>query len=157
MKRFPFLEICIGLAAIILICLLGFPQYKSIKIKNKRYVVRTNMYTVRAAVENFAAYHEGLFPAGIKEIEPFLEDSLYPLNPYTNKPIKCDAVFTYEEKDKMPSLKGKPGNFAYGCYIAPGREGPDGYVVIGFDEKGEPLCEQSPSGEITLIILRNSE
>ncbi len=42
------------------------------------------MYKLKAAVEQYAAFHDGKYPTSIQQIEEFFE---YPVNPYTGKPL----------------------------------------------------------------------
>ncbi|MCK4352356.1 hypothetical protein KAW65_03000 [candidate division WOR-3 bacterium] len=161
MKKFPLLEILIGVSICLLIWLLGYPQYKESASISKRYQARVNMYTLRAAIENYAAYNEGKFPVELKDFETFLT---CPLNPYTGKPVEKGniQIFQYDSKEepkeqspdsKNGRLHGGPGAMAYGYFIAPGDTLPIAYGVIGFDKSGKPLSEKTPSGKIKLFVL----
>lgn len=164
MKRFPGIEIGIGFASIVLIWILGYPQYEALQEKNKRYAVMVNMYTIKAAVENYAAYNEGIFPKNLKEIEIYLENHTYPLNPYTNIPMKCDTVLIYEDRDELKKvspeskngrIKGKPGNFAYGYVLE--KENVIAYGILGFDEEGRTIREKDPAGNVTIVVLTEND
>jgi len=90
--RFPWLEILLAIAVCALIYIVGFPQYKDRELMNKRYKVRVNMYTLRAACEKYAAWNKGKFPASADDIGEFLEGKL--INPYTGKLMTVQTVDT---------------------------------------------------------------
>lgn len=159
--RFPLVEILIVILAGVLIWLLGYPQYEEKARINQKYQVRVNMYTLRAAIENYAAYNEGRFPREIEEIRTFFEP---PINPYKNKKIEVNdiKVFEYDSREgpkqqapdsKNGRMRGEPGGLAYGYYIWPGDSIPDVYGIIGFDETGKPLAEKLPSGELRVFTI----
>lgn len=157
------LNILIVIAACALVWVLGYPQYQESVRISKRYQVNVNMYTLRAAVENYAAYNEGKFPTQLEDFESFFT---YPINPYTNKTLnKANIqIFQYdvrgEAKERSPGskngrLRGAPGGLAYGYFIALGEEYPTAYGIVGFDEDGKPLAEKLPSGEVELFLLND--
>lgn len=161
-SRFPVLELSILILVGALVWLLAYPQYKEQEEINKRYRVMVNMYTLRAAVENYAAYNEGKFPKLPEEFKPFFTP--LPTNPYKNKLIDAENVvlFRYntrdEPKESSPTSRnsrmcGDPGGLGYGYYIAAGDTVPSAYGIIGFDEKGLPLAEKRPSGEVHIFVI----
>jgi len=90
--RFPWLEILLAVVFCALVYIVGFPQYKDRELVNKRYKVRVNMYTLRAACEKYAAWNGGKFPVSIDDIGEFLEGKL--VNPYTGKFMTIQTVDT---------------------------------------------------------------
>jgi len=161
MKRFPKLELLIGIAACVLIWLLGYPQYREKVTMSKLYHVKVNAYTLRAAIEKYAAYNEGNFPVKVEEFGEFFTPLV---NPYTNKPVTGSEikVFQYdsrgESKEQSPTsengrLRGAPGTLAYGVFIGPGDEYPSAYGIVGFGQDNTPIAEKLPSGEVKLFVL----
>ncbi len=183
MKRFPFLEILIVVFIGLLVYLLGRPQYAAAKRGANDYGVYSNMYTLRAAVENYAAYNLGAFPVSASQIQEYLSILGEKIkNPYTNEEIQFpdtivseegdtiitegDAIiFTYEFRDepkethensKNGRMRGLPGGLAYGYYIPPGDSIAKVYGIIGFDGDGKPIADRNPAGVIELKVLINS-
>lgn len=161
----PWLEIAIFVSAVILVVLLGYPQYKEKAEISKRYQVIVSSYSLQAAVENYAAYNDGKFPSDLAEVEKFYTP---PANPYSNKPItlKDIQVFAYDLRSETndskgdsrnATLKGSPGGLAYGYFIAPADSLPSSYGIVGFDKTGKPLAEKLPSGEIKVFVLSSEE
>ncbi|MCK4307552.1 hypothetical protein KAW50_04920, partial [candidate division WOR-3 bacterium] len=155
------LEILIVVLVGALIWILGHPQYEEKDKINKRYQVRVNMYTLRKAVENYAAYNEGKFPNSPQD---FKELYTPPLNPYQKKSINQEdiVIFQYsskeEPKNQSPDsqngkIHGPPGGLAYGYFIAEEDTLPCAYGILGFDNKGVPLAEKLPSGETKIFVL----
>ncbi|MDI6840641.1 MAG: hypothetical protein QMD71_07330 [bacterium] len=164
-KRFPWLEFLIGVSACSLLWLLGYPQYEERATIAKRYQVRVNMYTLAAAIENYAAYNNGKFPTQLADFAEFFAP---PINPYTHKPIGKEEIkiFQYESKDepraksiesKNGRLRGAPGTLAYGYFITPEDTLPSAYGIVGFGQDGAPLADRLPSGEIEVFILHESD
>lgn len=163
MKKFrlPVLEIVIVILAATLIWLLGYPQYKERDEISKRYRVMVNMYTLRAAIENYAAYNGGKFPKSPEDFKPFF---IPPTNPYQNKLINAEDVliFQYSAKDEPKETSvdsrngricGDPGGLAYGYYTNPGDTIPNAYGILGFDKNGVPLAEKQPSGRTQVFVI----
>ena len=160
-KSSPWLEILIVVLIGALIWILGYPQYEEKDKINKRYQVRVNMYTLRKAIENYAAYNEGKFPNSPQDFKEFYTP---PLNPYQKKSINPEdiVIFQYsskeEPKNQSPDsqngkIHGPPGGLAYGYFIAEEDTLPCAYGVLGFDDKGVPLAEKLPSGETKILVL----
>ena len=164
-RHFPWLEVLIGLSACSLLWLLGYPQYEEKASIAKRYQVRVNMYTLAAAIENYAAYNSGHFPTQVADFAEFFTP---PINPYTHKPIGKDEIkiFQYDSRDesrdksvdsKNGRLHGAPGTLAYGYFISPADTFPSAYGIVGFGQDGMPLADRLPSGEVELFILHESD
>ena len=157
----PWLEILIVVLAGVLIWLLGYPQYEENIEINKRYQVRVNMHTLRAAIENYAAYNKGKFPRSSEEFKEFFST---PSNPYSNKSInpKDIIIFQFDSKEepkeqspdsKNGRIRGTAGGLAYGYFIAEEDSFPSAYGILGFDTQGRPLAEKLPSGETKVFVL----
>jgi hypothetical protein len=95
MRKFPGLELLIVICAGILVYILAHPQYDSVQENRRRYKLITNMYTLKAAVENYAAYNNGAFPTKPSQIKKFVSLIGQEIeNPYTGKPLTF-PVFLY--------------------------------------------------------------
>ena len=183
MRRFPIWEILIVILVVILVYLLGKPQFTAAERTSNDYTVYSNMYTLKAAVENYAAYNKGVFPISAYQIEEYLSiigEKI--VNPYTKKEIRFPeimissegdttiiesdvTIFTYEFRDepkeksedsKNGRLKGIPGGLAYGYFIPPGDSVAKAYGIIGFNGDGRPIADKNPAGRIELKILTES-
>lgn len=164
-SRFPILEILIIVLTVVLVWLLGYPQYEEKNNIEKKYKVRVNMYTLRAGVENYAAYNNGKFPKDLH----LLKDFFVPVvSPYTGKSIELKdiSVFQYtskeEPKENTPEskngrMKGKPGGLAYGYFVGADSSqaslSVSAYGIIGFDKEGFPLAEKLASKKIEVFVL----
>ncbi|MEA3431062.1 MAG: hypothetical protein U9R01_00050 [candidate division WOR-3 bacterium] len=183
MRRFPFLEILIVILVILLVYLLGKPQYTAAKRSTNDYTVYSNMYTLKAAVENYAAYNVGTFPTTTFQIQEYLSIlGKEIINPYTNEEIHFPEIvispegdttvtegdviiFTYDFKEeskeinedsKNGRMRGMSGGLAYGYYIPPGDSVARTYGIIGFDGNGNPIADRTPAGVIELRVLVSS-
>jgi len=183
MRRFPFLEMLIVILVILLVYLLGRPQYTAAKRRTNDYTVYSNMYTLKATVENYAAYNFGAFPVSASQIQEYLSilgEEI--INPYTSEEIHFPdimvseegstiitegdvIIFTYEFRDepkethedsKNGRMRGLAGGLAYGYYIPPGDSVARAYGIIGFDGDGKPIADRNPSGVIELRVLVDS-
>ena len=158
--RFPILEILIVISTVVLVWLLGYPQYEEKSNIEKKYRVRVNMYTLRAGVENYAAYNNGKFPEDLNDIKDFFAPAL---SPYTGKLIELKDIPTFQytskeepkentQESKNGRMKGEPGGLAYGYFM-----GADSlvsaYGIIGFDKEGSPLAEKLASKKIEVFVL----
>jgi Tfp pilus assembly protein PilE len=165
MKRsgFPLLETSIVISAIALIWLLGYPQHQEGDKRAKKYQVMVNMYTLRAAIENHAAYNEGRFPMHSQDFKEFFTP---PANPYQDRKIEAEEItmFEYKSRDETKELSvtsrngrmsGNPGGLAYGYFINPEDSIATvvAYGIIGFDDQGIPLAEKLPSGQTKLFVI----
>jgi Tfp pilus assembly protein PilE len=160
---FPLLETSIVLSAIVLVWLLAYPQHKEGDRRAKRYEVMVNTYTLRAAIENYAAYNEGKFPMHHRDFKEFFT----PLsNPYQARKIEAEdiTVFEYKSRDEAKEhsvtsrngrMSGEPGGLAYGYFAHPDDSTATvvAYGIIGFDDKGIPLAEKLPSGQTKLFVI----
>jgi Tfp pilus assembly protein PilE len=183
MRRFPFLEILIVILVVLLVYLLGKPQYAAAERSANDYTVYSNMYTLKAAVENYAAYNTGAFPVSASQMQEYLSMLGKRItNPYTNEEIHFPniiispegdttvtegdvIIFAYEfreepketnEDSKNGRMRGMPGGLAYGYYIPPGDSVARAYGIIGFDGDGRPIADRNPAGVIELRVLVNS-
>lgn len=183
MRRFPIWEILMVILVVFLVYLLGKPQYMAAERTSNDYTVFSNMFTLRAAVENYAAYNAGAFPKSASQIEEYLSilgEKI--VNPYTKEEIRFPEItvtpqgdtaiiegdvmiFQYEfrEEPKERSvdsrngrLKGKPGGLAYGYFIPPGDTVAGAYGIVGFDGDGKPIADKNPAGVIELRVLTES-
>ncbi len=177
-------NVLIVVLAIALVYLLGRPQYIHSKKLAADYAVYSNMYTLKAAAENYAAYNEGAFPVSAEELKEYLSllgEEI--VNPYTKETIRFPVmefspegdttiekgdieIFVYEFREenrekhtdsKNGSLRGTPGGYAYGYYIPPGDSVAKAYGIIGFNKNGEPLSDKNPAGGVTIKVLINSD
>jgi hypothetical protein len=159
--RFPGLEFLIVVLIGILVWILGYPQYKEKEEINKRYRVMVNMYVLRAAIENYAAYNDGKFPKSAEEFKPYFTP---PPNPYSDKPINGEdvTIFQYsggeEAKNNSPDskngrIRGTPGGLGYGYFVSPGDSLVSAYGIIGIDKSGASLSEKLPSGRMQVLVI----
>ncbi|MBI4722510.1 MAG: hypothetical protein HY769_05870 [Candidatus Stahlbacteria bacterium] len=157
-SRFPLLEIGITVLAVILVWLIGYPQYAEKRELSKRYRVIVNMYALRAGVENFAALNHGKFPKSIQELNTPL------INSYLNNSINAKdiTIFRYSSKEEAKNnasnskngrMCGNPGGLGYGYFICPEYILACGYGIIGFDNYGIPLVEKLPSGKVQILVI----
>ncbi len=183
MRRFPFLGILIVILVVFLVYLLGKPQYIAAERNTNDYTVYSNMYTLKAAVEDYAACNTGAFPISASQIQEYLSELGEKIvNPFSKEEIRFPnivispegdttitggdvVIFTYEFRDEQKEthensrngkVRGKPGGLAYGYYIPPGDSVARTYGIIGFDGDGKPLADRNPAGVIELRVLVNS-
>ncbi len=152
------LEIGISILAVILVWLIGYPQYIEKEEISKRYRVIVNMYTLRAAVENFAAYNHGKFPKSREVFHTLL------IKYYLSHAIKTEdiTIFRYSSKEEVKNnsynskngrMCGKPGALGYGYFICPEDTLACAYGIIGFDHNGTPLVDKLPSGKMQVLVI----
>ena len=152
------LEIGISILTVILVWLIGYPQYIEKEEISKRYRVIVNMYALRAGVEKFAAYNHGKFPKSREEFHTPL------INPYLNNSINAKdiTIFRYSSKEETKNnaynskngrMCGKPGALGYGYFICPEDTLACAYGIIGFDNYGIPFVEKLPSGKIQVLVI----
>lgn len=162
--RFPFLEILIGVAALYLLYIIISPQYHKSEEERKELATRLNMYVVRVAVENYAAYHRGVFPDSVAQLSDYLESGY--LNPYSQEPMGTSQIirFSYEirgdNKDNSREgrngrVRGEPGKVAYGTYIPLGDSVVREYGIIGIAHGGSPLTIPDPAGKELVFVLHD--
>ncbi len=168
---------------VVLVYLLGRPQYRASERRSNDYTVYSNMYTLKAAVEYYAAYNKGTFPVSASQIKEYisaLDENI--IDPYTKEEIRFPEItitqdgdttitegdvtlFEYEFRDEPKEksvdsrngrLKSDPGGLAYGYFIPPGDSLARAYGIIGFDGDGKPIADRNPAGVIELRVLTES-
>lgn len=163
-RKFPILEILIGIAALCLLYIILYPQYRRIEATNKEMATKLNMYAVKVAVENYAAYKQGVFPDSVGEFSQYLEGGY--VNPCTKELIDSAQimVFSYknhgDNKDNSPEsanrrMRGEPGKIGYGTFIPPGATTVAEYGIIGFGEDGSPITILDPAGKKLVFLLHD--
>lgn len=177
-------NVLIAVLFIILVFLLGRPQYILSRKMASNHAVYSNMHTLRAAAEKYAAYNEGVFPVSAEELKQYLSllgEEI--LNPFTNENIQFPIIkispegdtiiqqgdvkiVTYQFRDqhkeqgedsKNSRLRGRPGGLSYGYYIPPGDSLARAYGIVGFDEDGMPIADPNPAGGVIVRVLINLE
>ena len=174
MRRFPLVEIAIVLTAAALIYILERPRYEANKEEQHRLDAVHNLYTYRAAVERFAAYNDGHYPASPDTVEPYLEggDLLagapgeYPPNPYaggvlSRRDIHWREYHTIGDNRDDSSTgpngtqTGAPGSISISWFTPPGETLAIEYGLITFDTDGTPVYYTDPSGAKRIIVVQN--
>ncbi len=145
------LDICIAVAFVLLMFIVIKPQYELAKINANRSKLQSSMFTVKAGMERYIAFHQGVKPTDLTEIYENIAAIEIPINPYTNKEISIDdiLVFKYDVprdfEDTSPEgvngkQSGEPGQIGIGFFTPLGTDSiPTKYGIIGFDENGNPL------------------
>ncbi|RKZ24581.1 hypothetical protein DRQ20_06815 [bacterium] len=160
------LDALIAIAFIYLIYMLVWPQYTSIKEKNLEAKVKANLYEIRCAVEQYAAYNNGYFPKSVDDFIPYLHEGKFPVNPYTGSPLTKDDIKTHQyiaptdPKDDSPNgvngkFRGEPGKIVYAFFIPPGDTLPTAYGLVGFNKNGEPIFYIDPGKKKHIFVLHN--
>ncbi|TET18115.1 MAG: hypothetical protein E3J78_06845 [Candidatus Cloacimonadota bacterium] len=159
------MNVLIFFALLFLIYMIVYPNYKTIRRENKIADVKTNMYQIRAAVENYAAFNEGKYPRTHKEFKKYINNGSLPANPYTLVQMTDDEIidnvysdpiaFEDDNPDGVNSfLKADPGTIFYSVYASPG----DStfiihYALVGMDEKGQSIIFIDPGLKKHIYIL----
>ncbi len=159
------LNVIIILAMILLVYMIVYPNYKSIAKGNKIEDVKTNMYRLQVAIENYAAFNNGRYPILLKDFREFIDKGSLPENPYTQVSMTDDEVIkhiyddpvAYENKDidgPNAELKGEPGSIFYAIYRSPG----DStfvvhYSIIGIAYDGKPIIYVDPGQKKHIFLL----
>jgi len=161
-RRVPVLEVLIGIATLSLLYVIIYPQYREIEEANREVATKLNMYGVKVAVENYAAYNRGVFPDSIGQFSKYLESGY--VNPYTQEPIDSSQIvlFSYEmhddNKDNNPEgpngrVRGEPGQIAYGTYVPLGDSVVREYGIVGLVKDGSPLTVSDAAGKELIFVL----
>ena len=161
-RRFPGLEILIGIAILTLLYVIIYPQYREIEEGNREIATKLNMYAVKVAVENYASYNRGAFPDSIEQFNKYLENGY--INPYTQEPLDSSQIvlFSYEmhddNKDNNPEgpngrVRGQPGQIAYGTYIPLGDSVVREYGIVALVKDGSPLTISDAAGKELVFVL----
>jgi len=161
-RRVPVLEVLIGIATLSLLYVIIYPQYREIEEANREVATKLNMYGVKVAVENYAAYNRGVFPDSIGQFSKYLASGY--VNPYTQEPIDSSQIvlFSYEmhddNKDNNPEgpngrVRGEPGQIAYGTYVPLGDSVVREYGIVGLVKDGSPLTVSDAAGKELIFVL----
>lgn len=173
-RKFPIVEIGIIVAAAALIYVLERPRYQTNRAKLRQSDAVYNLYVYKVAIEEYAAYNNGVFPASPDKIEPYLEGGnresqtpgLYPQNPYTGQALTKKNIrwVTYDNitdsRDDHPKgANGRqiapPGWISVGWFIPPGESLATDYGLITFGIEGKPIHKKDPSGQEHVIVIHN--
>lgn len=160
------LNIIIFIAVLFLIYMILYPNYKDIQRENKIVDVKTTMYTLKVAVENFAAFNEGRYPLKFSEFKKYVDNEAL-INPYTLVPMTEEEIvdhiysdpvaFEDDEPDGINAkLKGEAGVIFYSTYRSPG----DStfvihYCFVGISAKGEAISYLDPGQKKHIFILHD--
>ncbi|OQX56158.1 MAG: hypothetical protein B5M53_02865 [Candidatus Cloacimonas sp. 4484_209] len=162
-----FLNVLIFFALLFLVYVIVYPSYKSIKRGNKVEDVKTNMYTLRVAVENFAAFNGGKLPLSFSECKNYVDNGMLPVNPYTLEPMTDDEIIDHRYADPVAyeddkpdgvnsKLRGDPGSIFYCTYRSPGDSTlVTHYAFIGLNEEGKPIIYIDPGKRKHIFILHD--
>jgi len=162
-----FLNVIIVLAIILLVYMIVYPNCKDIQKGNKIEDVKTNMYILRVAVENYAAFNDGKYPLDLQSFRNFIDNGTLPKNPYTLISMTEDEIINhiygdpvaYEDNTIDGSnalLKGEPGSILYAIYPSPG----DStfvvhYAFIGIAEDGKPITYVDPGQKKHIFLIHD--
>jgi len=162
-----FLNVIIFFAIVLLMYMILYPNYKDIQKENKIADVKTNMYTLRAAVENFAAFNQGKYPHAFREFKKYVNNGMLPTNPYTLMAMTDDEIigniyidpvaFEDDSPDGVNAkFKGEPGVIFYSVYRSPG----DTtfiihYSLVGINEEGKPITFTDPGQKKHIFIIHD--
>lgn len=146
-----FLNFLIVIAVIFLVYMIVYPNYKKIQKENKIADVKTNMHTLRVAIENFAAFNGGKYPFGFRDYKQYIDGGILPVNPYSIMPMTDDEIINSIYTDPIAfednsidgvnaTFKGEPGAIFYNVYRSPG----DTtfiihYTLVGINKEGNPI------------------
>ncbi len=158
------LDILIIIAFSALLYILIKPQYHNAKVTTKERKLHSNMYTVKAAIERYRAFHEGKIPFSTYDIFENMEALEVPVNPYTETRMSTYQLnkFSYDVPSQIEStdtngfhsdLRGNPGDIMIGYYttITPKDTVPLNYSIIGLNSKGKALTVKE--GEKVRIVV----
>ncbi len=160
------LNILILIALGALLYVIEAAPYKERKTWNKQALVKHNMYTLKASVQEYISYNNGKIPSNIEDATMYLHDSM--INPYTGKILTQGDIqlFKYDvpgdSKDtKLNStnarMKGAPGTLAYGYFIPFGDTAVTEYGIIGFGADSLPIYDinETTQKKESIIVLHN--
>lgn len=161
------LNVFIFLAVLFLLYMILYPSYKKIQRENEVADVKTNMYTLRTAVENFAAFNEGQYPLRFSEFKQYVDGGTLPMNPYTSVVMTDDEVIDHIYRDPIgfeddtpdgvnSKFEDDPGVIYYSIYRSPGDST---YVIhysfVGINEEGKPITYLDPGQKRHIFILHD--
>jgi Tfp pilus assembly protein PilE len=161
------LNVFIVLAVLFLVYMIVYPNYKSIQRENKIADVKSNMYFLRMAIENYAAFNVGRYPLTYREFKKYLNGGDLPDNPYTLVQMTDDEIIDHVYNDPVAyeddspdgengRLTGEPGAIYFATYRSPG----DStfvihYTLIGMDENGKPILFIDPGQKKHVFLLHD--
>jgi Tfp pilus assembly protein PilE len=161
------LNVIIVLAVLFLVYMIVYPNYRNIQRENKIADVKSNMYFLRMAIENYAAFNFGKYPLAYREFKKYMNNGNLPNNPYTLVQMTDDEIIDHIYNDPVGfeddspdgvngKLSGEPGAIYYAVYRSPG----DStfvihYALIGMDEKGEPILYVDPGQKKHIFLLND--
>lgn|GEM_PF-1084638 len=161
------LNVVIVLAIILLVSMIVYPNCKSIQKGNKIEDVKTNMYILRVAVENYAAFNDARYPLLLKNFRNFIDNGALPRNPYTQISMTEDEIVHHIYNDPVayenntidgPNalLRGEPGSIFYALYPSPG----DStfvvhYTFIGIGEDGKAITYVDPGQKKHIFLIHD--
>lgn len=161
------LNVIILIALLFLVYMIVYPQYKATQIGNKVEDVKTNIYTLKVAVENFAAFNEGRFPLAFRDFKEYVNNGMLPVNPYTLVPMTDDEIIDHIYNDPVAyeddspdgvnsKLRGDPGVIFYCTYRSPGDTTfVSHYTLIGINEQGKPIIYLDPAKKKHIFLLHD--
>jgi hypothetical protein len=144
-----------------------YPNYKTIQKENKLEDVKRNMYVIRAAVENYAAFNQGKFPLQFRQFEKYVDNGSLPVNPYTQMEMTEDEIVSniysdpiaYEDNksDGMNSqFTGEPGSIIYSVYRSPGDTTfVIHYSLVGINGDKKPVLYVDPGQKKYIFLLHD--
>lgn len=161
------LNVFIVFAVLFLVYMIVYPNYRSIQRENKIADVKSNMYHLRMAIENYAAFNFGKYPLEYQEFKKYVNDGNLPKNPYTLVQMSDDEIINHVYNDPVAyeddspdgtngKLSGAPGAIYYATYRSPG----DStfvihYALVGLDEKGAPIVFVDPGQKKHVFLLND--
>lgn len=161
------LNVFIVLALLFLVYMIVYPKYMNIQRENRIADVKSNMYFLRMAIENYAAFNDGRYPLNYRQFKKYANDGNLPDNPYTLSQMTDDEIIDhiYDDpvgfEDDSPDgvngkLRGEPGVIYYATYRSPG----DStfvihYALIGMNGKGKPITYKDPGQKDHIFLLKD--
>ncbi len=158
------LDVLIVIAFVFLLYIVIEPQFRQGKINTNRIKLQSNMFTVKAGLERYIAFHEGTYPSNIQRIYDNLKGIELPENPYTGEKMDISEFvqFKYDipsevEDDAVNGIngtqRGKPGQIGIGFFIPMGKDSiPTKFGIIGFDENGKPYTLKEGEKERVVVL-----
>lgn len=137
-KGFTLIELIIVVVLVGILASIAIPNYYTVMNKAKDASVRTNMYMLQSAVEEFAVRSNGGYPGspsalttGGDSLRSFCTQGLWPVNPYTKvreapssgvlgnapSPLSAGRIYYYDDG----SDAGTASATHYAIYGASGR------------------------------------
>jgi len=158
------LDVFIFIALVVLVYILGAPQYKIYKENTYSAMIKTNAYTVKAAIEHYIADNIGKYPKSVADFYHYVEEESGIKNPYTGKEILEDEIkiFKYDipsdykddsETSSNAQQEGIPGSIGVGFFIPIGDTVVVHYGVIGFMKNGKSLYYLDPGKKKHIYLI----